>query len=133
MHAFYNLLDSLNAHAQVGTSDSLTWKASNSYTVNSMYKLISPNGPNLDDSDGKVLHMIWHSAAPYRIQCFGWMAQLGRVNTADYLLSLGIITDVEEALCKFCGEEIESMDHSLLLRFPIWKVWSEILAWWGIK
>lgn len=55
--------------------------------------------------ESKVFHMIWHNAAPHRVQCFGWMAYLGRLKTANYLLRQGILRDDEDAVCIFCGEE----------------------------
>lgn len=120
--AVTNLLENLNPYTIVGVPDMLVWKAtSSSYSVQSMYKMLLHRDAIPFTPDKKVLKLIWNNAAPYRIQCFGWMVQLGRIKTADFLLGLGIITEVENALCKF------------LLCHPAWFVWTEILNWWGVK
>lgn len=48
-------------------------------------------------------------------------------------MHIGVISQPNLAMCKFCGEVIESLDHTLLLCTPNWIVWSEIMEWWGIK
>lgn len=48
-------------------------------------------------------------------------------------MRIGIITNIEEAQCKFCPLHIESPDHLHLLCNPVWQVWSSILAWWGVQ
>ncbi|KAI8537901.1 hypothetical protein RHMOL_Rhmol09G0060000 [Rhododendron molle] len=98
-----------------------------------MSKLFNCQQNIANNSAKKVFHLIWHQAAPYRVQCFGWMAQLGKIKTGDFLLRIGILHRQHHALCKFCGETIESIDHSLLICTPVWNVWCEILDWWGIQ
>ncbi|KAG5562957.1 hypothetical protein RHGRI_005633 [Rhododendron griersonianum] len=48
-------------------------------------------------------------------------------------MRIGIIHQQHHALCKFCGETLESIDHSFLFCQPVWNVWCEILDWWGIQ
>lgn len=77
--------------------------------------------------------LIWRCAAPYRVQCFVWLVHLGRIKTFDFLMRTGIITNPVEAQCKFCSLHVETPDHLLLLCNPVWHVWLNILAWWGIQ
>lgn len=37
------------------------------------------------------------------------------------------------APCKFCNEHIESIDHFLLLCYPVWSLRTRILAWIGVQ
>lgn len=134
-------LDSLTAmldtlHINIGDyPDHLVWNACNSksYSVSSMYKLSLCQVSTAETLEKKTFHWIWRNAAPYRVQCFGWMVQLGKLKTGEFLLRIGIIQQHDHALCKFCGEVIESLNHSLLLCLPVWNVWGSILNWWGIQ
>ncbi|KAI8535022.1 hypothetical protein RHMOL_Rhmol10G0142600 [Rhododendron molle] len=41
------------------------------------------------------------------------------VKTSEFLLRIGILHSVEDALCRFCKANIESLDHLLLLCGPV--------------
>lgn len=103
------------------------------FSVASIYNLITNQVDSLEDCHKKVLHLLWHNIAPLKVQCFCWMAQIGRLKTGTYLLNIGIIHEVQDALCKFCNDSLETIDHSLLHCIPVWTVWCHILNWWGIK
>lgn len=115
--------------------DHLTWYACNSksYSVSSMYKLSLLPVSSSEISNRKTYKWLWNNAAPFRVQCFLWMVQLGKLKTGDHLIRIGIINNQDQALCKFCSSVVESLDHSLLLCHVVWKVWCKILLWWGIK
>lgn len=74
-----------------------------------------------------MFELIWKNAAPPHVQCFGWLAYLGKVKTSDLLLRIGVIHSEEDAICKFCDANIESLDHLLLQCKPVWDVWAAIL------
>lgn len=39
----------------------------------------------------------------------------------------------EEALCTFCGNNMESIDHLLLHCQPVLDVWTDTIQWWGVQ
>lgn len=127
------LYASINPNSEF--SDHLSWEACSSkiFSVSSLYKIVSSHGILSDESDRKILQLIWNCKAPLKVQCFGWMAFLGKLKTGEHLLRIGILTNYQDALCKFCGECIESINHSLLHCFMTWKIWCKILGWWGIQ
>lgn len=126
-----SILDGSEALLSDGSEDRLIWlgKNSSSFSVESLYELANPTSI---DSSSSFDH-IWKNLAPYRVQCFIWLVLHGRVKTADYLFSLGIIQNEEETFCKFCAAHIETLDHLFLHCVPVWLLWSNILSWWGVK
>lgn len=134
MQDLRNFLDGLHISIQM-RPDHIIWMACNSksYSVSSMYNLSLIPASTSEINDSKSSNWIWKSAAPYRVQCFIWMVNLGKLKTGKFLLNIGIIQQPIHALCKFCGDEIESIDHSLLLCPVVWNVWCLILQWWGLK
>lgn len=126
--ALYDMLDRRGATIANGGADQLTWAACNSNKYTSMYHL----SKGLDSSN-IVFDFIWKNVAPHRVQCFGWLTQLGRVKTSLYLYNLGIIQNLEDVACKFCNLEHESLDHLLLHCQFVWELWSEVLSWWDIQ
>ena len=62
------------------------------------------------------------NAAPPRVQFFGWLLWLGRVKSGELLITWGIIRDHGVGLCLFCGDEMESADHVLLLCSNVWRI-----------
>lgn len=125
------ILDNSGVEATVGSNDTLIWKANSSgvFSIKSMYELVNSQAI----LSNTAYDLIWRNVAPYRIQCFGWLVHLGKIKTSKYLLNIGIIQNVNEANCKFCGMHSESLDHLLLHCENAWNVWSHILLWWGIQ
>lgn len=134
LESMVNLLNCMQINFQQ-SPDHFSWKAcnSNSYSVSSMYMLSLIPVSNTEISERKTLKWVWHNVAPFRIQCFIWMVHLGKLKTGEHLLRIGVINNHDQALCKFCGRVIESLDHSLLMCQEVWNVWCEILDWWGIN
>ena len=53
---------------------------------------------------------IWGSRAPSRVQFFGWLLSLGRIQTRDALLRKTILT-AEECGCPLCPAALETANH----------------------
>lgn len=109
------------------TPDQLRWEAHQlgTYKVHSMYSI-------MEDSCGQKLpcmSIIWKNVAPPKVQCFSWLAYLGKVKSADKLLRMGVIDNEEEAKCCFCKDKIETNDHVLLLCSSVWGIWTASLQW----
>ena len=109
----------------------MVWKSSNTgmFTVSSMYSLLR----NEDSTKIGLSELIWNNVAPHKVQFFGWLCWKERVKTAPYLQRIGVLSGQVNVSCLFCEEEEESLNHVLMYCPKVWRVWSDILNWWGIK
>lgn len=94
-----------------------------------MYSISMISASSAEVSNKKIFHWIWHNAAPHRVQCFIRLVKLRKLKTGDFLLRIGILNHQHQALCKYCGEDIESLDHTLLNCVSIWNVGAK--SWIG--
>ena len=62
-----------------------------------------------------------------------WLVWRKRIKTAVFLKETGILNSGENTFCSFCNEEEEDLDHLLLHYVVTWKIWTEVLKWWGIQ
>lgn len=126
-----HLLFNCDITTTANRADQIEWRGCTSklFSVKSIYSLCGDNESITDP----IYKFIWKNIAPHNTKCFGWLVVKGRVKTGDYLHRLGIIHSVDGALCKFCNEHIETMDHFLLLCTPVWSIWTRLLAWIGIQ
>ncbi|XP_028115045.1 uncharacterized protein LOC114312955 [Camellia sinensis] len=76
---------------------------------------------------------IWNNFAPPKVQFFGWLAWLGKVKTSYFLHRIGILTGNVNLGCVFCHIEVESVEHILLHCPFVWRLWSDIICWWGLQ
>lgn len=131
MDELHSILDGSGILSSNGISDKLIWEGNNSksFSVKSLYELANHNALVVNSA----FDLIWRNIAPHRVQRFGWLVHLGRIKSSEYLFRLGIIRNEEEACCKFCLSELETVDHLLLHCQPVWQLWSKIMYWWGVK
>ena len=54
------------------------------------------------------------------------------MKTTDFPQRLGVISSREEITCPFFKSEPETRNQMLLLCPGVWRLWSELLDWWGI-
>lgn len=69
---------------------------------------------------------------PPRIELFSWLALLGRINTKEKLVRIGIISGDENS-CVLCNESTENYNHTLLHCPFSWAVWTSWLSIWNLK
>ncbi|KAF7128852.1 hypothetical protein RHSIM_Rhsim10G0042600 [Rhododendron simsii] len=117
-----HLLNNCGITTTADRADQIEWRGCTSkmFCVKSMYSLCGHNESITDP----IYKFIWKNIAPHNTKCFGWLVVERRVKTGDYWHRLGIIHSVDGALCKFCNEHIETMDHFLLLCTPVWSIWT---------
>lgn len=92
--------------------DTIGWKADSCgvYAVASMYNcIVADMAPNME-----VTKLIWMNEAPPSVKFFGWLAWRGRVKSSDRLARLGILDNHNDGQCRFCGIEIETLEHVLI-------------------
>ncbi|KAF7151552.1 hypothetical protein RHSIM_Rhsim02G0101400 [Rhododendron simsii] len=127
----YEVLDGWRVMRNEDRRDTLIWKGdqSNIFSAKSMYELSKPHIETNICID--ALDLVWNNVAPHKVQCFGWLVCLGKVETAEFLLRIGILQNAEAAVCKFCGRAQESSDHFLLHSEPVLEVWTitKTLSW----
>ncbi|KAL7189991.1 hypothetical protein ACSBR1_039601 [Camellia fascicularis] len=68
-----------------------------------------------------------------RCNFFGWLAWKGRIKTSCYLQSIGVLSDASNVSCIFCRNELETVNHLLLCCPFSWRIWSNIINWWGVS
>lgn len=110
--------------------DCLHWGVNSSglFTMAYVWKWLQVNrGPDLC-----VAKRLWKSVAPPKMQFFGWLAWRGRVKTVEFLHRIGVLDDQVSVLCPLCTNAVESISHVLLHCPPVWRVWSELVNWWGM-
>ena len=110
--------------------DKMVWKANSSgiFSVNSLYSWYQQS---LGDSI-PYLKFVWNKLAPPKAQFFGWLAWRGRIKTSELLQRIGVLPNHIPYLCCFCNENVETMEHILLWCPFIWRLWANMMRWWGM-
>lgn len=76
--------------------------------------------------------LIWKIKVPPRVHLIVWLANLEKLKTGDMLIDHGLI-DPSSGKCPFCDVEIESNSHLLFTCNFSWRIWMEVLKWWGVE
>lgn len=79
-----------------------------------------------------VTKVLWKNLAPPKVKFCGWLAWRGRLKTAAVLKNLAVLNEESVALRLFCKSEEESVHHLLLFCPFAWKVWTDMMQWWGL-
>ncbi|XP_028085089.1 uncharacterized protein LOC114286192 [Camellia sinensis] len=109
--------------------DSLVWKASSSgmFTVKSVYNR------NYAAQGSEDVRWIWQNLSPPRVQFFGWLVWKGRIKSSTFLQRIGCLSQDATTECVFCDCAVETDCHVLLQCMFAWKIWSNIMSWWGMQ
>ncbi|XP_071740572.1 uncharacterized protein [Rutidosis leptorrhynchoides] len=122
-----NLLDQI--HLDSTSEDKIKWNlaADGSFSTKALTVLI----------DGKRLHpgnsvteTIRNKSIPQKVVIFVWRAKLKRLPIRSELDKRGI--DLDTVLCPLCGDEIETVEHSLIKCKMVIDFWKSFLRWWNI-
>ncbi|XP_072084393.1 uncharacterized protein [Arachis hypogaea] len=65
---------------------------------------------------------LWKGFVPPKIELFGWFVLVGRVNTKERLIKLGVNIQ-SDTTCVLCTKEIKSAEHLFLQCEVTWQVW----------
>ena len=71
---------------------------------------------------------VWNSLAPKKVNVFVWRVLKGRLPVLTELDKRGI--DLHTLLCPCCGNNVETINHSMLLCDMSWRVWEKVFNWW---
>lgn len=80
----------------------------------------------------EISMLIWKMKVPPRVQLIFWLANLEKLKTGDMLIDHGRI-DPSLGKCPFCEVEFESNSHLLFTCSFSWRIWMEVLKWWGVQ
>ena len=72
---------------------------------------------------------MWNKLAPKKVNIFVWRVLKGRLPVRNELDKRGI--DLNTLLCPCCDDNVETIDHALLLCNMAWSVWLKFLEWWN--
>ncbi|XP_071695666.1 uncharacterized protein [Rutidosis leptorrhynchoides] len=74
---------------------------------------------------GNTLHIETqcNNLIPKKIEVFTWRARLRRLAVR--------VMDLDSILCPLCNNDIESVEHSLILCQNAMEVWKKVYNWWG--
>lgn len=108
------------------------WDESEGYKVKSVYeKLLKLETIELV-LPKSITDFIWKTKVPPRAQFIVWLLALKKLKTGSLLVRAGVINS-ELALCPFCNEVVERVQHLFFEYRVTWLCWMKCLEWWGIQ
>lgn len=85
-------------------------------------------------ASGREFKLVWNRLAPKKAVATAWRALWNCLPTKSNLVKRNIISSLEESLCPFCGDEVESVGHLFLDcrgTSPIWCMIEILLVVFG--
>lgn len=113
-------------------SDQIVWNQNlgQGYTCKAFVDSISPKLYQ-QRLDPKIINFIWKKRAPPRAQLLLWFLVRDSLKTGAFLVQRGIL-DSNQALCPFCGIELETSSHLFFTCKVTWQIWMKCMAWWKV-
>lgn len=97
------------------------------FTVQRLKNLIKKK----EQSRGEIVEETrWSRLLSKKISIFIWRVCLGRLSCRGVLDRMGL--DLHSTLCPRCGDELESVDHTLMKCKDVNLVWKEFCKWWNL-
>nr|GEV90431.1 RNA-directed DNA polymerase, eukaryota, reverse transcriptase zinc-binding domain protein [Tanacetum cinerariifolium] len=108
--------------------DTWKWNLSDDgdFTVKELTAIIQDQSTTERQSNHET---IWIRLVPRKINVFAWRATKGRLSVRVELEKCGI--DLNTMLCPRCDDQIETVDHGLVLCKEVMKLWEKIYIWGG--
>lgn len=110
-----------------GREDRITWKSNNLeiFCLNMAWDILREK-----KSLVPWKNILWFKSCIQRHSIILRLAIKGRLNTKDKLSQFAIIND---AICSFCEDSMESLDHLFFSCQVTRRLWDEILSWSGLE
>ncbi|XP_071712198.1 uncharacterized protein [Rutidosis leptorrhynchoides] len=108
--------------------DTWRWRAGNNgnFTTKSLTILIEEKIIPLANNNVETLR---NKLVPKKVEVFVWRDRRKRLPTLVELDKRGI--DLHSVRCPICDDDIETVDHSLLLCKHVIVIWNKVFMWWG--
>ncbi|GKV37864.1 hypothetical protein SLEP1_g45836 [Rubroshorea leprosula] len=119
----------MNTHPTKDQKDCWNWRHTKEgeYSVKTAYALLSSNN---QDNRSRMHERTWSKLIPTKISAFGWQVLQDRIPTKLNLYKRGIITDPNQLMCGFCGDNIEDANHLFLHCRVAFLIKSKCAQWW---
>ncbi|XP_071695428.1 uncharacterized protein [Rutidosis leptorrhynchoides] len=88
------------------------------------------NGKLLNTSTNCVV-TLRNKLVPKKVEVFVWRARRKRLPVPLELDKRGV--DLHSVRCPICDDDLESVDHSLVLCSRAFEIWSKVFNWWGMN
>lgn len=119
------LILSLASHKPLQTIvDRLIWTPNEAkgYSVKSFLEM-STNKLCSRSISSYIIEFVWQKRSPLRAQFFKLFLVHERIMCGSYLQNLGLIS-LDQAVCSFSSNEIETLSHLFFSCSMSWQVWS---------
>lgn len=70
--------------------------------------------------------------SPPRTLLYVWFLCRGRLKTGALLANLHVVS-VFDSCCPYCGNLDEAIEHMFFTCLIAWRIWSDLLIFWGIE
>lgn len=117
-------------HLDPMTQDTNFWKMGDKgiFSSKSIYfQLSKVAATNLDSPD--CIRGVWKGFVPTKIEVFAWFSLLGKLNTKDRLIRLGLLEE-EQGMCEMCRDQSETLEHLFLHCGVAEAIWGAIFQTW---
>ncbi|GKV45602.1 hypothetical protein SLEP1_g52666 [Rubroshorea leprosula] len=116
-----------------GKTDVWEWIHSNNgvYTTRSAYKALTMELKR--EQLGVTLQKVWNAMVPNKVSAFSWQLLQDKIPTKANLLKRGIIQNMEDCKCEFCGHQIEETSHIFTHYKVAYYLWNACFRWWGFR
>ncbi|XP_071700254.1 uncharacterized protein [Rutidosis leptorrhynchoides] len=127
LNALSNLIQSF-AYKNSEIDGSWSWNmvSSGKFTTKALKEKIEEK---LNEGHSLHIETQQNNLVPKKIEIFIWRARLRRLAIRVELNKRGL--DLDSILCPLCKNDIESVEHSLILCNHVLKVWEKVYKWWG--
>ncbi|XP_071718211.1 uncharacterized protein [Rutidosis leptorrhynchoides] len=123
-------LNELLANATINPQiqDHWSWKGSTNgiFTTKSLTDIINSKLLVRGNTSWETMR---NALVPKKIEVFMWRVRRKRLPVMTELDKGGI--DLHSVRCPLCDNDIESVDHSLILCKHAYDVWNKVFDWWG--
>ncbi|XP_058741625.1 uncharacterized protein LOC131614011 [Vicia villosa] len=135
LQSLHSLLERFSPVA--GTVDSIVWmpNSEGDYSTRSEYDILAllRFGEAWSNSSPSCFSVIWEAPFPQRIRAFGWRCAHNRIPPKEELSFRGINLSVNNLLCVYCAEVVETCDHLFLGCTFAKLMWLEVFDWLDVS
>ncbi|XP_071717973.1 uncharacterized protein [Rutidosis leptorrhynchoides] len=119
----------VTVHDRIQQEDKLKWSLGADGVFSTKELAVLIDGKRLHPGN-VVIKTARNNSVPQKVAIFVWRAKLKRLPVRSELDKRGI--DLDTVLCPLCGDEIETVEHSLVKCKTVIDFSKKFLRWWNI-